>query len=247
MNPLLRPAAPAASVIMTSVIVTGAALSAVPAPAAHALVPVVPAGAAQFWAPATDAGQAEARRRLPEAVNVALSHVAKRTVTSADRSALAAYPEFRVLAVPAGPARLTTGPVRAQTMPDPQPAPFLTPRRVKPRRVLCRFFEGTRETRSIFGSVVYRWKKHLDVCYDGRKVLTVNENWYRVENRDWSWYDRGLVSNDTGGIGSPTVRTYSRGQMESCLFKYGCFKANYPWVRINAQGNGTAEITAGEE
>lgn len=113
--------------------------------------------------------------------------------------------------------------------------------------VYCRWYEGTYTLKSsVFHTVLYRWGKHTDVCYNGRTITRLNSNYYYIRDRSTSTIvDGGLLVNQTDAAGWYDLRTYSRGRMKNCVFHYGCFSETYPWVEIIAHKNGTADIHVG--
>jgi len=72
----------------------------------------------------------------------------------------------------------------------------------------------------------------------------VVERYHYVTNRDWSWHDRGLVADSLSPSGSWSMASYMRGEMEQCALSV-CVNWKYPWVKINAHANNTADITWG--
>ncbi len=113
----------------------------------------------------------------------------------------------------------------------------------------CRYFDGYRRERAKTwpNGILFDWHHRFDVCYNGSVVQWVNENYYYVTNRDFTYYDRGLKSSSLGTPNHWSLNSYMRGEMEQCLLKWGCvFGTFYPYVSITAYGNGTAAFSVGE-
>jgi hypothetical protein len=112
----------------------------------------------------------------------------------------------------------------------------------------CRHRWAGALSRTLFGSVFYRFRLNVVWCWNSRAISSV-DRWVEfldaaptadykgiVNRKDmpycialcWSAYNRfvGYMS-------------YRQGRVDNCILKYGCIRTEYPWVRIRVYNNGS--------
>ena len=111
----------------------------------------------------------------------------------------------------------------------------------------CRIYTGWVNSNSqISGSRLYTWHQRLYVCARAGAMVSVIERYHYVTNRDWSWVDHGIVNggDSIGPFGYWSISSYMRGEMAQCVWSV-CSRYKYPWIKIVAHANNTANITGG--
>ena len=237
------------------------AVSSLLLPAATASASTPSAGVdSQFenlFQPGATPAQIAARKSVPIEVKAAVLRIAAGSTSTSDLETAVLYQDLASAASAAapggsdtsalfvGPVRLGAATARSATTNGLAVTGSSTPS-LASAAVYCRWFEGWWTHTSTFGHVAYRWGQHLDVCYNGSAVTSINSRYHFVRDRDSLFYDRGLVANSVGSVGSWQLQSYMRGSMENCILRYGCLGTYYPSTSITAYGNGTAGISSTE-
>jgi hypothetical protein len=108
----------------------------------------------------------------------------------------------------------------------------------------CRTARVARYQRSLLGFILFRYWHWKRWCWRSPHILSVTSGTY-LTNVDANILYRGEVARaDSWYVwccGTSTSGHASRRQahLENCVFRFGCLRSYYPWVKINAHADGS--------
>lgn len=101
---------------------------------------------------------------------------------------------------------------------------------------------------TLFGFVAYRWNHSVYFCWSYPRITSFQPNAY-ISNNDGTNYLRNIYAYGYWYTWSGSAYgghySWRQGQVENCVFKYGCIGTTYPWVHIYINGNGAWAANGG--
>lgn len=116
--------------------------------------------------------------------------------------------------------------------------------------VTCTSIDAWRNAYTLLGFLAYRYHHWMTWCWDGQRVTSVTEDYDYLTNVDPNFYWRGTVAESSAyyywnGIWHGRFRSFMEGQVDNCILRYGCIGTSYPWITINAYGDGHYSTSSG--
>jgi len=116
--------------------------------------------------------------------------------------------------------------------------------------VTCTSIDAWRNAYTLLGFLAFRYHHWMTWYWDGQRVTSVTEDYDYLNNADPNFYWRGTLAGSSAyycwnGIGNGRFRSFMEGQVDNCIFKYGCIGTSYPWITINAYGDGHNSTSSG--
>ena len=114
----------------------------------------------------------------------------------------------------------------------------------------CRSVGVARVGRSVLGFVTYKFWQQKDYCWTYPRV-TGSLSYAWVTDVDPNWRFHGVISawgdfySWCCGVWNSGHQSFRQGFMENCILKYGCVRAEYPWVMIRGHSDGSFSYDTG--
>ena len=129
-------------------------------------------------------------------------------------------------------------------VPPPAPRPTPPPPPPPPPPLKCGAASDSVEQHSwIFGTLAYRVSASLSYCYRNGRVESGSFG-NGIEASDGSAHI-SITTVDSRANGDGSWTGYVQWKAENCVFHFACLSTEYPWIRIVAHGDGSADVSKG--
>lgn len=125
-------------------------------------------------------------------------------------------------------------------------------------RIVCTTLDAQLTVRTTLNFVAYRYHHKLVWCWNGRDITSIRRDIDYLRDVDSNFRWRGTVTESSSystwrGSSTGHYTSDMQGEVENCVPKItigritigGCIGTSYPWITIDAYGNGTHSTSSG--